>query len=311
MLARDKVIISCAITGSIHTPSMSPHLPLTSDEIAASAIGAIEAGAAIVHLHARDPKDFRPSPSPDLFKTFVPRIKQSAKGVINITTGGGHGMTIEERTLAAKTLEPELCSLNMGSMNFGLYPMLAREREWKYDWEKPGLERSRDFIFRNTFQDIETIVKMLADERGCRFEFECYDTGHLHNLAHFLQRGVVKPPLFVQFVLGILGGTAAEPENLMMMKQVADRVLGDNYTFSVAAAGRQQLPMVTMGAILGGHVRVGLEDNLYIGKGKLAVSNAEQVTRVREILDRLGLEVATPDDARKMLALKGADKVKF
>ena len=311
MASRDRVIISCAITGSIHTPTMSEHLPLTSDQIAQSAIGAVEAGAAIVHLHARDQKDFRPTPDPKVFQQFLPRIKQACNGIVNITTGGGHGMTIEERTAAAMTWEPELCSLNMGSMNFGLFPMLAKKREWKYEWEAAALERSRDFIFRNTYLDIETIINNLHVGKGARFEFECYDVGHIYHLAHFLERGLLKPPLFVQFVMGILGGIGAEPEHLVHMKQTADRLLGDNYIFSVAAAGRAQLPMVTLAAIMGGHVRVGLEDNLYLGKGQLAKSNAEMVTRIREILERLSLDIATPDDARRILALKGADKVKF
>ena len=309
-IKRDKVIISCAITGSIHTPSMSEYLPITPDEIGTSAIGAVEAGAAIVHLHARKPEDGSPTPDPNVFRQFLPRIKKSG-GIVNITTGGAHGMTIEQRTEAARTLEPELCSLNMGSMNFGIWAMAAKKRNWKYDWEVPRLEASRNYIFPNTFKDIEDVAKMLWKSRGIRFEFECYDVGHIYNLAHFLEQGLVEPPLFVQFVMGILGGIAADPEHLVHLKTTADRVLGDNYTFSVAAAGRAQLPMVTLSAIMGGHVRVGLEDNLYAGKGRLAQSNAELVTRIRDILDRLSLDIATPEDARRMLKLKGVEKVKF
>jgi uncharacterized protein (DUF849 family) len=311
MIAREKVIISCAITGSIHTPSMSEYLPVTPSEIAESAIGAAEAGAAIVHLHARDPETGRPSADPAIYRQFLPTIRKRSDVIINITTGGGQGMSIEDRTAAAMTFEPELCSLNMGSMNFGLYHMAAKPRTWKHDWEVPHLEKSRDAIFRNTFADVEAITDRLGNQRGARFEFECYDIGHIYNLAHFLERGIVKAPLFVQFVVGILGGISAEPEHLMHMKTTADRVLGDNYTFSVAAAGRAQFPLVTMSAVLGGHVRVGLEDNLYLAKGRLAKSNAEAVTRIREIVERLSLEIATPDEARAMLALKGPAKVKI
>jgi uncharacterized protein (DUF849 family) len=289
---------------------MSDYLPVTPEEIATSAVGAIAAGAAIVHLHARKPEDGSPTPDPAVFRQFLPPIKK-AGGIVNITTGGGHGMSLEERTQAARTLEPEVCSLNMGSMNFGLWPMAAKKRNWKHDWEVPRLEASRDFIFRNTFKDIEGVIDMLWKQRGARFEFECYDVGHIYNLAYFLNEGLLQPPLFVQFVMGILGGIGAEPEHLIHMKQTADRLLGDAYTFSVAAAGRAQLPMVTLSAILGGHVRVGLEDNLYMGKGRLAQSNAEMVTRAREILDRLSIEIASPEEARQMLGLKGADKVKF
>jgi uncharacterized protein (DUF849 family) len=311
MIPREKVIISCAITGSIHTPSMSQYLPVTPDEIAASAIGAAKAGAAIVHLHAREPSNGRPSADPAIFKHFLPKIRAESDVIINITTGGGQGMSIEDRTAAAMAYEPELCSLNMGSMNFGLYQMAAKKRDWQHDWEVPHLEKSRDAIFRNTFGDVEIITDRLGKQRGARFEFECYDVGHIYNLAHFLERGLVTAPLFVQFVLGIHGGIAAEPEHLMHMKTTADRALGDAYTFSVAAAGRAQYPLVTLAAILGGHVRVGLEDNLYLGKGKLAASNAETVTQIREILSRLSLDVATPDEARTMLATKGAAKTKI
>ena len=311
MATRHPVIISCAITGSVHTPSMSEHLPVTPDEIAASAIGAAKAGAAILHLHARDAETGRPTPSPDVFRQFVPRIARQSGAIINITTGGGAGMSVEERAQGARALAPELCSLNMGTMNFGLFPMAEKQRNWRHDWELRHLNGSRDFVFKNTFADIEWIVGEMGGKHGTRFEFECYDASHLYTLAHFLERGLVKPPLFVQFVLGILGGIGAEPENLTFLKTTADRLLGGNYRFSVAAAGRAQLPLVTMSAIMGGHVRVGLEDNLYLERGKLATSNAEQVARVRTILEALSLDVASPEEARAMLALKGADKVGF
>jgi uncharacterized protein (DUF849 family) len=306
-----KVIITCAVTGSIHTPTMSPHLPLTPDEIAEAAIGAAEAGAAIIHLHARDPKDGRPTPDPEVFMRFLPRIKQQSDAVINITTGGGHGMTLAERLAAPLKASPEMCSLNMGSMNFGLFPMLQRYKTWKYDWEPAYLERSRDFIFRNTFKDIEEVLKQLGEGHGTRFEFECYDVGHLYNLAHFLERGLVKPPLFVQTIFGILGGIGADTENLVHMKRIADKLFGDQYQWSVLAAGRHQMAFVTMAAIMGGNVRVGLEDSLYLGKGTLAKSNAEQVAKIRRIVEDLSLEVATPAEARAMLALKGGDRVAF
>ena len=306
-----KVIITCAATGSIHTPTMSPHLPLTPSEIAEQSIEAAEAGAAIIHLHARNPEDGSPTPSPDVFMEFLPRIKQSCKSVINITTGGGHGMTLEERLAGAMRTKPEMSSLNMGSMNFGLYPMLDRYPEFRYEWERKHLENSRDFIFRNTFKDIEYILRDLGEAHGTRFEFECYDVGHLYNLAHFLDRGLVRPPLFVQTIFGILGGIGADQENLVHMKRIADKLFGDDYYWSVLAAGRHQLGFVTMSAIMGGNIRVGLEDSLYAGKGRLAKSNAEQVRIVRSIVENLSLEVATPDEAREMLALKGGDAVGF
>jgi uncharacterized protein (DUF849 family) len=311
MARSGKVIITCAVTGSIHTPSMSPHLPLTPDEVASQAIEAAEAGAAILHLHARDPKDGRPTPDPRVFMQFLPRIKQASDAVINITTGGGHGMTLEERLAAPLKASPEMCSLNMGSMNFGLFPMLQRYKEFKYEWERTHLENSRDFIFRNTFKDIERILGELGEGHGTRFEFECYDVGHLYTLAHFLERKLVKPPLFVQTIFGILGGIGADPENLAHMKHVADKLFGDQYYWSILAGGRHQLPLVTMGAIMGGNVRVGLEDSLFIGKGQLAKSNGEQVRRIRGILENLSLEIATPKEARSMLALKGGDAVAF
>jgi uncharacterized protein (DUF849 family) len=311
MAKSGKVIITCAVTGSIHTPTMSPHLPLTPDEVAEQAIGAAEAGAAILHLHARDAKDGRPTPDPAVFMQFLPRIKQSCDAVVNITTGGGHGMTLEERLAAPMRASPEMCSLNMGSMNFGLYPMLNRYKEFKHEWERQHLEMTRDFIFRNTFKDIERVLKELGEAHGTRFEFECYDVGHLYNLAHFLDRGLVKPPLFVQTIFGILGGIGADPENLQHMRRIADKLFGDQYQWSVLAAGRHQLPFVTQAAIMGGNVRVGLEDSLYLGKGQLAKSNAEQVRRIRTILENLSLDIASPTEARELLALKGGDAVSF
>jgi uncharacterized protein (DUF849 family) len=310
-MANNKVIITCAITGSIHTPSMSPYLPVTPEQIADSAIGAVEAGAAIVHLHARNPETGRPDQSPEAFMRFVPRIKQRTNAVINLTSGGAPTMRVEERAMPAATLKPEVASLNMGSMNFGLYPMLNRFKEFKHDWEKPYLEATRDLIFRNTFKDIEYVLRTCLDN-ATRFEFECYDVGHLYNLAHFFERGLVKPPLFVQTVFGILGGIGTHPEDVMHMRRTADRLLGrDNYRWSVLGAGRNQMAIAAMAAAMGGNVRVGLEDSLWIGPGKLATSNAEQVTKARQIIEGLGLEIATPDDAREILGLKGADKVNF
>ena len=301
------MIVSCAVTGSIHVPSQTPHLPITPAQIAENALGAAEAGAAIVHLHARDPETGRPTPDPEVFAEFLPEIAARCNVVINITTGGGHGMTVEERTQAARRFKPELCSLNMGSMNFGLFPVLDRVSEFEHPWEREYLENSRDFIFRNTYADVESIVGLLGAE-GTRFEFECYDVGHLYNLANFVERGIVEPPLFVQTIFGILGGIGPEPENLMHMKHVADRLFGDDYYWSILGAGRHQTNLVTMGAILGGSVRVGLEDSIYLSKGQLAESNAEQVAKIVRILGELSLEIATPDEAREMLALKGADR---
>ncbi len=310
-MGSQKVIITCAVTGSIHTPTMSPYLPLTPDEVAKDAIAAAEAGASILHLHARDPKDGKPTPDPNVFMQFLPRIKQSTDAVINITTGGGQGMTVQDRLAAPLRASPEMCSLNMGSMNFGLYPMLDRYKDWKHAWEPQFLEASRDNIFRNTFKDIEYILKELGEGHGTKFEFECYDIGHLYSLAHFLDRKLVKPPLFVQTIFGILGGIGADPENLMHMRRIADKLLGNSYHWSILAAGRHQLPFVSMGAIMGGNVRVGLEDSLWAGKGQLAKSNAEQVRKIRTILETLSLDVASPTEARQMLALKGGDRVSF
>jgi uncharacterized protein (DUF849 family) len=306
-----KVIISCAVTGAIHTPSMSDHLPITPAEIAEQAIAAAEAGAAILHLHARDPQDGRPTPDPAVFMQFLPVIKQATGAVINITTGGGLGMTVEERLAAPIQASPEMCSLNMGSMNFNISGSAARIPKFKYDWEKPYLEGTTDFIFRNTFKDIEQIVETLGKGHGTRFEFECYDIGHLYNLAHMLDKKVVEGPLFVQSIFGILGGLGAEYRNLLFMRETADRLFGKDYVWSVLAAGRHQMPFTTMAGILGGNVRVGLEDSLWISKGVQATSNAQQVAKIRRILEDLSLEIATPDEARQMLALKGGDRVKF
>ncbi len=305
-----KIIITCAITGGIHTPTMSDHLPITPDEIASEAIGAAEAGATIIHLHARDPENGRPTQDPDRFRTFLPRIKQSTNAVVNLTTGGSPMMTVEERLQPALQLKPEVASLNMGSMNFGLYPMLSRYENFKYDWEPEYLEKSRDTVFKNTFKDIEYILSSCADN-GTRFEFECYDTSHLYNLAHFLDRGLVKPPLFVQSVFGILGGIGVHPEDVAHMRRTAERLFGDDYVWSVLGAGRHQMTITTLAASMGGNVRVGLEDSLWDGPGKLARSNADQVRRVRAIVEGLGLEVAKPEEARDILSLKGGDDVAF
>jgi uncharacterized protein (DUF849 family) len=311
MAKGSKVIITCAVTGSIHTPTMSPHLPITSQEIADAAIGASEAGAAIVHLHARDPKDGRPDQSPEAFAPFLKVIKQRANVVVNITTGGAPTMAIEERVRPAATFKPEVASLNMGSMNFGLYPMLARYKQFKYEWEKPYLEGSRERIFRNTFADIEYILTTCA-ENGTRFEIECYDIGHLYTLAHFADRGVVKPPFFIQSVFGILGGIGPHPEDVMHMRRTADRLFGrDKYHWSVLGAGRNQMAVAAMSVAMGGNVRVGLEDSLWIGAGKLAESNAAQVTQARQIIEGLGYAIASADEAREILGLKGGDKVAF
>ena len=310
MAAKRKVIITCAITGSIHTPTMSPHLPITPEQIADNAIAASEAGAAVVHLHARDPKDGRPVQTPEAYEPFLKVIKQRSGAIVNITTGGAPTMAIEERVGPAAHFKPEIASLNMGTMNFGLYPMLDRYKEFKYDWEKPYLEASRAGMFKNTFADIEYILTKCA-ENGTRFEIECYDIGHLYTLAHFAERGIVKPPFFVQSVFGLLGGIGAHPEDVMQMKRTADRLFGDQYRWSVLGAGRNQMPVAALSAAMGGNVRVGMEDSLWIAPGQLAKSNAEQVTKVRQIIEGLGLEIATPDDAREILELKGGDRVNF
>ncbi|MDQ2802879.1 MAG: 3-keto-5-aminohexanoate cleavage protein [Pseudomonadota bacterium] len=305
-----KVIVTCAVTGAIHTPSMSPHLPVTPDEIANAAIGAAEAGAAILHLHARDPATGKPDQSPEAFAPFLARIKQSTAAVVNLTSGGSPFMQIAERIRPSTTFKPEVASLNMGSMNFGLFPMLERFKEFKHPWEREYLENSKDLIFRNTFKDIEYALGAMS-ENGTRFEFECYDVGHLYNLAHFLDRKLVTPPLFVQTVFGILGGIGPHPEDVSHMKRTADRLFGQQYRWSVLGAGRNQMPVAAIAAAMGANVRVGLEDSLWIGPGKLAESNAAQVKKVRQILEGLGLELATPAEAREILALKGGDKVAF
>jgi uncharacterized protein (DUF849 family) len=310
MAKNRKVIITCAVTGAIHTPSMSPYLPVTADEIIEAAVGAAEAGAALVHLHARNPVTGQPDQSPAAFEPFLKVIKQRSNAVINITTGGAPTMGIEERLGPCAYFKPEVASLNMGSMNFGLYPMLNRFKDFKHDWERPYLEGSKDRIFKNTFQDIENILTTCA-ENGTRFEIECYDIGHLYTLAHFVDKGLVKPPFFVQSVFGILGGIGPHPEDVIHMKRTADRLFGDQYHWSVLGAGRHQLPIAAMAVSMGGNLRVGLEDSLWLGPGQLAKSNADQVRAARMIIEGLGLEVATPEDAREELQLKGADKVNF
>lgn len=310
MAKQRKVIITCAVTGAIHTPTMSPHLPVTAGEIRDAAVDAIEAGAAIVHLHARDPETGRPSQDVDLFRAFVSDIKRSCDGVINLTTGGSPAMTVEERLQPALKLAPELASLNMGSMNFGLHPLLGKYKSFKHAWEPEYLEATRDVVFRNTFKDIEYILKSCQDN-GTRFEFECYDTAHLYNLAHFLDRGLIEGPLFVQTVFGILGGIGTHPDDVAHMRRTADRLFGDQYIWSVLGAGRFQMPIASMAAATGGNVRVGLEDSIWDGPGQLAKSNAAQVKRVRQILEGLSLTVASPDEARQLLGLKGGQNVNF
>jgi uncharacterized protein (DUF849 family) len=310
MKSSRKVIVTCAVTGAIHTPSMSPYLPVTPQEIADAAIGAAKAGAAIVHLHARDPQTGKPDQSPEAFAPFLKVIKQSTDAVVNITTGGSPTMMVEERLRPAATFKPEVASLNMGTMNFGLYPMLERFKEFKHDWERPYLEGSRAGFFKNTFADIENILRTCRDN-GTRFEIECYDIGHLYTLAHFAERKIVEPPFFVQSVFGILGGIGTHPEDVAHMKRTADRLFGDLYRWSVLGAGRNQMNIAAQAAAMGGNVRVGLEDSLWIGPGQLAKTNADQVTKVRGIIEGLGLELATPDEARAILALKGGDKVAF
>ena len=307
----NKVIITCAVTGSIHTPTMSPHLPITPAAIADQAVQAAEAGASILHLHARDPDTGQPTADPDVFMQFLPVIKSRCDAVINITTGGSSLMTLDERLAAPILAEPEMASLNMGSMNFGLFPMKKRHDNWKFDWEPKLLDATRDVVFQNTFANIEQIFTTLGDGCGTRFEFECYDIGHIQTLSFYLREGIINRPVFVQFVLGVLGGIDASPQSLMHMHATTERLLGDGFQFSVLSAGRMQMPLATLGAILGGNVRVGLEDSLLINKNQLATSNAEQVSKVRRILEELGYEIATPQEARDMLQLKGADKVAF
>ena len=310
MRQNQKVIITCAVTGAIHTPTMSPYLPITPKEIADAAVGAAQAGAAIVHLHARDPLDGRPTQDPKFFREFAPDIASRSDVVINFTTGGSPTMSIEERLQPTLQLKPEVASLNMGSMNFGMYPMLSRHKEWKHDWEVPYLENSDERIFKNTFRDIKYILESCSANQT-RFEIECYDIGHLYTAAHFLERQIVKPPLFIQSVFGLLGGIGPHPEDVLQMKRTADRLFGDDYVWSVLGAGRNQMPLITLSAILGGNCRVGIEDSLWDGRGSLAKTNADQVRRIRSILEALSLEVATPDEARAMLQLKGRSNVGF
>jgi 3,5-dioxohexanoate:acetyl-CoA acetone transferase len=310
MTTRNKVIITCAVTGAIHTPSMSPYLPVTPAEITAAAVGAAEAGAAIIHLHARDPITGKPDQTPEAFGRFLPQIKQASNAVVNITTGGAPYMRVEERVKPALQFKPEVASLNMGSMNIGLFHMLDRYKEFKHSWEPEGLENSRDGVFRNTFRDIEFVLRSCADN-DTRFEFECYDIGHLYSLSHFLDRRLVKPPLFVQSVFGLLGGIGPHPEDVLHMRRTADRLFGDGYRWSVLGAGRNQMNIASIAAAMGGNVRVGLEDSLWDGPGKLAESNAAQVKRVRQIVEGLGMSAATPDEAREILSLKGGDRVNF
>jgi uncharacterized protein (DUF849 family) len=310
MNAPDKVIISCAVTGAIHTPSMTPYLPITPDEIAESAIAAAEAGAAILHLHARDPVTGKPDQSPEAFAGFLSRIKQATNAVVNITTGGSPYMTVAERAKPAAQWQPEVASLNMGSMNFGFFPLLAKYKDFKFEWEREHLEGSRDLVFRNSFKDIEYVLETCYGN-GTRFEFECYDISHLYNLAHFAERGLVKPPFFVQSVFGLLGGIGTHPEDVMHMKRTAVRLFGKDFRWSVLGAGANQFRIATQAVAMGANIRVGLEDSIWIARGKLAQSNAAQVSRARAIIEALGLEVATPDEAREMLSLKGGDRVKF
>ena len=306
----DPVIITCAITGSIHTPTMSPFLPVTPDQIVEEAVAAAEAGAAIIHLHARDPKTGIPSGDPALFMNFLPRIKARTNAVLNVSTGGSSRMTLEERLAPAKAASPEMCSLNMGSMNFGLFPMKDCYSHWNHEWEPGFLDATKDVIFKNTFNDIEGILDSLGEGHGTRFEFEIYDVGHLQTLAFYIKKGLIKRPVFLQFVLGVFGGIDASPESLMSLKATADRLIGD-YHFSVLAAGGRQFPLGTMGVILGGNVRVGLEDNLTLARGELAKSNADQVRKIRRIIEELGHNIATPDEARARLGLKGSAHVNF
>ena len=310
MPAKRKVIITCAVTGAIHTPTMSPHLPITPDEITREALAAAEAGASILHLHARNPETGQPDQTPEAFGRFLPRIKQGTNAVINITSGGSPYMKVEERILPAAVFKPEVASLNMGSINFGLFPLLEKYKDFKFEWERQHLENTRDLVFRNTFRDIEYILTTLSGN-GTRFEFECYDIAHLYNLRHFLDRGLVKPPLFIQSVFGILGGIGTHPEDLMHMKRTADRLFEDSYQWSILGAGRNQIALATIGASVGANVRVGLEDSLWAGPGKLAKSNADQVRIIRQVLEGLSLEVATPEEAREILQLKGGDQVAF
>lgn len=309
-MANDKVIITCAITGAIHTPTLSDALPWKPADLAAQGIAAAKAGASILHIHARNPVDGSPTGDPKVYEQFLPQIHASTDAVINLTTGGSPEMTPEERLAAAMHFSPEMCSLNMGSMNFSFHDMGRKVKQWKFPWENKYILDSEKFIFRNTFADIRRVYELMA-EHGTRYEHECYDIGHLYNLAYFLDKGLAKPPLFIQSVFGILGGIGADPDNVVFMRRTADRLFGKDYVWSVLAAGKHQMPLITQAAMMGGNVRVGLEDSLFIGRGKLAASNAEQVTKIRTLLGELGLQSATPDEARQMLALKGRSNVRI
>lgn len=311
MAKANKVIITCAVTGAIHTPSMSPYLPLTPQDIASQAIEAANAGAAILHLHARNPIDGKPSADPAIFSQFLPTIKQATDAVINITSGGSTKMTLAERLAPPLLFKPEMASLNMGSMNFSIHPVANKIKDWKYDWEQAYVEGTEDIIFRNTFRDIKEILKDLGEGCGTKFEFECYDVGHLYNLAYFVDAGLVKPPFFIQTIFGILGGIGPDPQNVTFMRDTANRLFGNDYHWSVLGAGKHQMSLLTYAAVQGANVRVGLEDSVYLGRGQLATSNASQVLKIRHILEELGLEIATPAEVRTLLALKGGDKVDF
>jgi uncharacterized protein (DUF849 family) len=305
------VILTCAITGGIHTPTMSPYLPITSEEITKHAIDAVEAGASIIHLHARNEENGKPTSTPDAFLKFLPKIKEKTNAILNLSTGGSPGMTVEERLMVALTVKPEMASLNMGSMNFCLYPLLDKYKKWKFPWEPKFLEMTKDFIFKNTFNDIETSLIKLGKECGTQFEFECYDVSHLYNLAYFVDHGFIKPPFLIQTIFGLLGGIGADMENLFHMRRIAIKLFGEDHEWSVLAAGRHQIPFATTSANMGGNVRVGLEDSLFIEKGKLAKNNAEQVTKIHNILKEMSFVIATPDEVRERLNLKGKNNVGF
>ena len=306
-----KVIITCAVTGGAHTPSMSDALPITPTEIADQAVAAAEAGAAILHLHARVPETGQPTGDPHVYAQFLPVIRQRTDAVINLTTGGSATMPLDDRLAAANRFKPEMCSLNMGSINFAFHGAGRRIETWKHAWEKDYVINSDDYIFRNTFRDIDRIITTMS-ESGTRFEHECYDVGHLYNLAYFVDAGIVRAPFFIQMIFGILGGIGPDLENLMFMKSTADRLFGrDAFQWSVLAAGRHQMPFLTQAALLGGHVRVGLEDSLFIERGELATSNAQQVEKIVRILREMGHDPATPAEARAMLDLKGGDRVEY
>ena len=310
MKTNKKVIITCAITGAMHTPTMSDALPITPEQIADESVKAAQAGASIIHLHARNPENGQPTGDPNVFMKFLPAIKERTDAVINLTTGGSPTMSVEERLACAMKVKPEMCSLNMGSINFAMFPLANRYKTWKYNWEEDYVRNSDDFIFRNTFRDIEKIMTIMA-EHGTKFEHECYDVGHLYNLAHFADRGLIKPPFFIQTIFGILGGIGADEENLMFMRNTADRLFGNDYQWSILAAGKNQMPFSTHAALMGGNVRVGLEDSLFIGRGEMATSNAQQVDKITRILKEFSLEIATPEETRQILGLKGKDQVGF